>query len=86
MRTVVSFTVYAAIDGVPLIKSSRVPGILPMRPLAGKSIKRRVTATIFSSIKTAAEGLSVSIYVNMVSRSDNANADQVSFTICARSP
>ncbi|MDR6758675.1 hypothetical protein J2Y48_003983 [Mycoplana sp. BE70] len=34
----------------------------------------------------AAEGLSASIYVKTASRSDNAKADQVSFTIWTRPP
>ncbi|MDP9812831.1 hypothetical protein J2W42_005702 [Rhizobium tibeticum] len=81
MRTVVLLTVYATTYGVPLITSSRVPAILPMRPLAGKSTKRRVAATIRSSIKMATEGLCASRYVKTASRSVNAKADQVSFTI-----
>lgn len=59
------------------------PAILPTRPLAGKSINRRTAATIRSSTRMAADGFSDSMYVKMASRSDNANADQVSFTIFA---
>ncbi|ANL50901.1 hypothetical protein AMC87_PD00778 (plasmid) [Rhizobium phaseoli] len=81
MRTAVSVIAYAATYGVPLITSSRVPAILPTRPLAGKSINRRTAATIRSSTRIAADGFSASMYVNMASRSDNAKADQVSFTI-----
>jgi len=42
MRTAVSVIAYAATYGVPLITSSRVPAILPTRPLAGKSIRKAV--------------------------------------------
>ena len=49
-----------------------------------KLIKRRTAATIRSSTRMAADGFSDSMCVKMASRSDNANADQVSFTICAR--
>lgn len=82
MRTAVSVIAYAATYGVPLITSSRVPAILPTRPLAGKSTNRRTAATIRSSTRMAAEGFSAQMHVKMASRSDSANADQVSFTIC----
>ncbi len=59
------------------------PGNSTQAP-TGRKIEQATGGGYYPFIdQTATAGLSASTYVKMASRSDNANADQVSFTILA---